>query len=211
MNFIFDLDGTVGNTLPLCIAAFRKAIEPFLGRSLSETEITDTFGPSEEGTIRHLVPDHYEAGLEAYLDWYQKLHIDYPTPFEGLPEIFEDLRASGSFVGMVTGKGHKSTLITLGQYGLMQHFDAIKTGSPEGPVKAERILEIIAERNDPKDSYLYVGDAPSDVDYCRTAGIRIIAAAWATTADLPRLRAKNPDYLFESISDFRSFIRSKLN
>ena len=26
---LFDFDGTVGNTLPLCIAAFQKAITPY--------------------------------------------------------------------------------------------------------------------------------------------------------------------------------------
>jgi len=35
MNFIFDLDGTIGNTLPLCVEAFHKAVEPFIGRTLS--------------------------------------------------------------------------------------------------------------------------------------------------------------------------------
>ena len=41
---IFDLDGTLGNTLPLCIAAFKQAIEPLAGRSLSDAEIIATFG-----------------------------------------------------------------------------------------------------------------------------------------------------------------------
>lgn len=53
---LFDFDGTVGNTLPLCIAAFQKAITPLAGRSFSEREIVATFGPSEEGTIRALIP-----------------------------------------------------------------------------------------------------------------------------------------------------------
>jgi beta-phosphoglucomutase-like phosphatase (HAD superfamily) len=53
---IFDLDGTIANTLPLCIAAFRKSIEPLLQASISDEEIIATFGPSEEGTIRKLIP-----------------------------------------------------------------------------------------------------------------------------------------------------------
>ncbi|MGQ1947507.1 HAD family hydrolase [Geofilum sp. OHC36d9] len=54
---IFDLDGTLGNTIPLCIEAFRKSIEPLIGKKLSDQEITSTFGPSEEGTIKVLVSD----------------------------------------------------------------------------------------------------------------------------------------------------------
>lgn len=48
---IFDLDGTIGDTVPLCIAAFKKSVEPLAGRVFSEEDIVSTFGPSEEGTI----------------------------------------------------------------------------------------------------------------------------------------------------------------
>jgi len=48
---IFDLDGTLANTLPLCVAAFRKSVEPLLDRAISDEKIIATFGPSEEGTI----------------------------------------------------------------------------------------------------------------------------------------------------------------
>mgnify|MGYP006357288589 CR=1 FL=1 len=41
---IFDLDGTIGDTVPLCIKAFRKAIEPLIERSVSDEEIIATFG-----------------------------------------------------------------------------------------------------------------------------------------------------------------------
>ena len=27
-HYLFDFDGTLGNTLPLCVAAFREALEP---------------------------------------------------------------------------------------------------------------------------------------------------------------------------------------
>lgn len=64
---IFDLDGTLANTLPLCIRAFRASIEPLANRALSDQEIIATFGPSEEGTIMKLAPDHYEQGVADYL------------------------------------------------------------------------------------------------------------------------------------------------
>ena len=48
---IFDLDGTVGDTVPLCIKAFKKSIEPLINKNVSDEEIIATFGPSEEGTI----------------------------------------------------------------------------------------------------------------------------------------------------------------
>ena len=40
----FDLDGTIGDTVPMCIRAFEKAVSPYAGHTLSEREITQTFG-----------------------------------------------------------------------------------------------------------------------------------------------------------------------
>ena len=41
-TIIFDLDGTIADTLPLCIAAFKRSIEPLLGREVGEAEIIAT-------------------------------------------------------------------------------------------------------------------------------------------------------------------------
>jgi phosphoglycolate phosphatase/pyrophosphatase PpaX len=44
---IFDLDGTLANTLPLCIQAFRQSVEPLTLKPLSDAEIIATFGPMD--------------------------------------------------------------------------------------------------------------------------------------------------------------------
>jgi len=104
---IFDLDGTIGDTVPLCIDAFRKSINPFMKRGISDEEIIATFGPSEEGTIKALIPEHYEEGIEQYLYYYKKLHKKCPKPFDGIVEVISDLKKKGILVSMVTGKGSK--------------------------------------------------------------------------------------------------------
>ena len=43
----FDLDGTIGDTIPMCITAFKKAVEPFTQHELSNEEIIQTFGLNE--------------------------------------------------------------------------------------------------------------------------------------------------------------------
>ena len=53
---IFDIDGTLANTIPLIIKAYRQAVEPLVHRSLTDDEIVATFGPSEEGSVRAMVP-----------------------------------------------------------------------------------------------------------------------------------------------------------
>jgi phosphoglycolate phosphatase/pyrophosphatase PpaX len=208
---LFDLDGTIGNTLPLCIAAFREAIEPLAKRQLTDEEIIATFGPSEEGTIARLLPNKQAEGLSQYLLRYEALHSSWPAPFDGIVEILSYLRAKRLVVGLVTGKGEQSTRVTLSNYGLEEYFDVIKTGVAFGPVKDRRIEEVIEEFSLDREEVLYVGDAPSDVKACQNCRIRIAAAAWAPTASIRELEEMHPDFVFASVADFFDFLRRKLD
>ncbi|MCD7969405.1 MAG: HAD family hydrolase [Alistipes sp.] len=203
---VFDLDGTIGNTLPLCIAAFREAVEPYMDRALSDGDIIATFGPSEEGTIMQLIPDHYSEGVEAYLHHYARLHDRCPTPFDGIREIIDKLRSAGLTVALVTGKGARSCEITLARYGLSEVFDTIETGSPAGQRKKQGIEAVMAAYGLNPDELIYVGDAPGDIEVCHALGVPIVAAAWAETADPEALLPLCPHRIFHSVVDFNAYI-----
>lgn len=207
---IFDLDGTIADTLPLCIAAFKKSIEPILGKQISDAEIIATFGPSEEGTIRTLIPLQEEAGVKSYLTHYQQLHHTCPAPFPGINELLETLQHKDVKLAMVTGKGKYSTRISLEQFGLTPYFDVLETGSPDGPNKVNGIRAVLKRLQVDAKECLYVGDAPSDILYCKEIGIPIAAAGWASTANIDALQAQHPEWLFESLSEFQSWILNSL-
>jgi len=204
---IFDLDGTIGNTLPLCIAAFRKAVEPFSGKVLSDQDIIATFGPSEEGTILKLIPDHYQQGVENYLRHYAELHDSCPLPFEGMREIIQKLRSSGIIVAMVTGKGERSCEITLDQYQLRPFFERIETGSPQGQRKKEGIQAVLDSFGLKPAEAIYIGDAPSDIEACHRLGVPIVAAAWAETARPEELIALKPHRIFYTVPEFAAYLQ----
>ena len=54
---IFDFDGTIANTLPVCINAFKRTVEPVLGKEMSLQEVRSYFGPAEEGIFAKHFPD----------------------------------------------------------------------------------------------------------------------------------------------------------
>jgi len=207
---IFDLDGTIADTLPLCIAAFKKSIEPLLGKAITEEEIIATFGPSEEGTIRRLIPTHEAAGVSAYLKHYEDLHYTCPAPFPGIRELLSMLKKKDVPLGMVTGKGIHSTQLSLAQFGLASFFEVLETGSPEGPNKINGIRSVLKRLGTNAAESLYVGDAVSDIRYCKEIGIPIAAAAWASTADEQSLRALQPEQLFLSVDSFHQWLEGQL-
>lgn len=208
---IFDLDGTLANTLPLCIQAFRKSVEPLIKRSISDDEIIATFGPSEEGTIMALAPNHYNKGVSDYLHFYESLHEMCPSPFDGIKEILETLRNNGVHISMVTGKGKHSTDISLKYFGLTHFFEIIETGSPDGARKAAGIQIILNALKDIKsDEVIYVGDASSDIIASRKVGVPVVAAAWAETAEPEKLKELKPDELFYTMKDFSNWMADKI-
>ena len=208
---IFDLDGTLANTLPLCIQAFRQSVEPLISRSISDADIIATFGPSEEGTIMALAPAHYDKGLADYLHYYKQLHNMCPVPFEGMNAILQGLKKKGVRIAMVTGKGKHSTDISLRHFEFTHFFEMIETGSPKGARKTEGIQIILDSLTDiKKDEVIYVGDAPSDITASRKVGIPIVAAAWAETSKPEKLQEMQPDELFYKIKDFEDWLLNRI-
>lgn len=205
---IFDMDGTIGDTMPLILRSFREAIEPRAGRSVSDDELMATFGPSEEGTILAFIPEHFEEGVAAYIQNYRTYHTEYPAPFDGIKELLEYLKSKQIKIGLVTGKGAAGAAITMRQYGLENVFDAIDTGVPEGPRKPEGLKVVLSQFGLEPDEAVYVGDAPSDITACRKVGVPIISAAWASTAEVQKLKEMNPDFTFESVAALSDYLKS---
>ncbi len=206
-NLIFDLDGTLGDTLPICIKAFQHSIGPFLQHNLTEAEITRHFGISEEGIISSLLPDNSKAGLAAFLDYYSYLLEKNPEPFPGVQQLLHVLQDKGHFITMVTGKSLQTAMITLKKFNIAHYFHDIFHGSPTGEIKTHCINELIHKHILNKNETVYIGDAVSDIIASHNCGIQVIAAGWASTADIPALAAADPDYLFTSFTEFADFLQ----
>jgi phosphoglycolate phosphatase/pyrophosphatase PpaX len=209
-GIIFDFDGTLADTLPLCIRAFRSSIEPRLGRSVSDAEIIATFGPSERGTIKALIPQAYEEGVAAYLEHYEQYHADYPDLFPGIQTLLGKLQQRNVRLALVTGKGEQSALMSLAFYQLTPYFSAFGYGDLSANSKTGNINRIVTDWQVRPEDVLYVGDAPSDILACRQAGVPIAAAAWASTAEPEQLAELKPDALFASVGAFHEWVLAQV-
>ena len=208
---IFDLDGTLGDTLPVCYAAFRAVFRRYLQREYTDEEIRATFGPSEEGVIARRIPAAARASaLELYLETYAREHSVCVTPFPGVGVLLEELARCSVRLGVVTGKGPKSAAISLRALGLGARFSEVAAGSPEGAVKPGAIRRMLAAWRVAPEEAAYVGDAPNDIAAARDAGVAAVGAAWAPTADPRRLAALSPDALCATVDDCRAWLLRRL-
>jgi phosphoglycolate phosphatase/pyrophosphatase PpaX len=208
---IFDLDGTTGDTLPLALAAFRETFRELAGGYISDEEIARHFGPSEEGTLRGILPGHVQEGLALYLEYYAELHDRMcPEPFDGVRELVAEIKRRGAICALVTGKASKSLDISLEKFGMTDAFDAIETGIAERPTKVEGIGRVLKKFSVAPEETLYVGDAPSDITAARELSCHVASAAWASTAEAGALEKMNPGMVFYDVKTLTEYLAARL-
>lgn len=205
-GIIFDLDGTLANTLPVCLTAFREVFIKYLNRNLTDGEIASYFGVSEEGILQQVVPLKWQDGLEMYLDEYAKAHKICARPFEGIELILNYCQANDIALAIVTGKGNRSAEISLEYLNLNGYFDIVETGSAQGGIKPLGIGRILDRWNLAADRVAYVGDSGSDIVDAKEAGVIPLAAGWAETTNVEQLRSMHPQETFITVQQFEEWI-----
>lgn len=181
---IFDLDGTIGDTLSHCVRAYQHVFRTFLQKDFTETEVMQLFGPTEEGILARQIPDRWQDGMEVYLEYYEQFHHHCPEPFPGIKEALDLLKSRGLAIGLVTGKGRQTTLSSLKYFGLTDYFQPIETGSLTGGIKTAAIQKTLELWKIDPQRVAYLGDAASDMDAAERAKVIGLRAQWAQTAQL---------------------------
>ncbi|WP_300702829.1 HAD family hydrolase [Bacteroides sp.] len=204
----FDLDGTIGNTIPLCIKAIKRAVEPYIMGEVSDAEIEQTFGLNEEGMIKQLVGDeNWKDALKDFYAVYSEMHDMCPQPFSGILDLIEELKSEAVCIVLITGKGERSCDITLRQFGLEKSFDRIITGNSQRNTKSDAIKTLLRTYKLQPGEMIYIGDTVSDIAACKEAGICCLSAAWANSDEIiPDLEEINPNRVCYSVHLLREFL-----
>lgn len=209
---VFDMDGTLGDTLPLCVESFARCVEEQTGRRPSEEEVTAHFSVSDRGILGGLLgmhPDAEELPVARFAAIYEELHGEYaPAPFEGAVETLRRLKAKGLRLALLTGKESYTALPTLRHFGMQGLFEAKLYGKPTHNCKAERLAELMRAWGLAPEELIYIGDAPSDVDQSHRAGVRIICAAWSpnTESDPTGCLDTTPDYRLTAFEELEPLL-----
>ena len=209
---VFDMDGTLGDTLPLCVESFTRCVEEHTGQRLSEAEVTAPFSVSDRGILGALLglhPDAPELPISRFVEIYEELHPQYaPAPFPGVVETLHRLRDSGLRLALLTGKEAYTALPTLRHFGLQDLFEEKLYGLPTHNCKAERLAELMQRWQLAPEELIYIGDAPSDIEHSHRVGIRIISAAWSPHVENDPAEDTTPDFRLTSLSQLEPLIAS---
>lgn len=205
-GFIFDIDGTLTSTNQLIFDSFNFIAKKYLKRTFSDEEIISMFGPTEDVILKEWCGDKYEEARKDYYRYYSE-HHGIAGLYEGIKEILHQLKDKGYPIGIFTGKGRESSIITLRKLRVDHYFDLIITGddvenhkpSPEGILKFVNHFGLKPAR------VLMIGDSVSDVIASKEAGIKIASVLWDSYGK-EEVKTLGSDYYFHTVEELRELL-----
>ncbi len=213
---LFDLDGTLVDTIPLILACYqhtlaahlpgydpgRKAIIGNLGRSLDDIlfDYASGAGAADPGaTSREM--------LTTYRAFQRETLSRLIRPYEGMREALEQLRGRGLTLGLVTSKVEWAARECYEYHGLGEFLsigvfhDDTERHKPD----PQPLLYAAAKGGLDAARTVYVGDSVHDMAAGKAAGMRTIAALWGPFEREDLVRA-GADELAERPADLLTII-----
>lgn len=207
---IFDFDGTLADTLPVCFLAFESVFKKFDDREVTSEEIKAMFGPSETGIIRENLNNNHDEAIELYYEIYREQHENLVQNNEDINTLLRKLKTTGYKLGIVTGKARRSLDISLDCLRLDEFFDVIITGDdvefpkphPEGIYKALEYLDVLPEEA------VFLGDSDADIMAGKQANVFTIGVHWLPNYQTIEFSVQ-PDEVYSSINELIAFFSEK--
>ena len=196
---LFDLDGTVVDTVELIVDSFRHATRTVLGVALPDEVITAGVGRPLMEQMRRLSPERAEELYRVYREYNHLRHDELIREYEGVREMLDALRAAGRRLGIVTSKSADTAAMAFRAVDLGDRFDAVVTASDTAAHKPspQPLLLCLERLGASPGGALYVGDSPVDIEAGRAAGMATAAVSWGVFSREDLLAAR-PDHWVES-------------
>jgi len=207
------MDGTLTDTNRLIFASFNHVIGKYLGKTMEPREIIALFGPPEEGGLEKLLgAERVNIAMDDLCEFYAQHHPEMASLHAGVEEVLQFLKSRGIRLAVFTGKGIRTTTITLEALGLSRYFDLVVSGTDVVNYKPhpEGIRKVIATFDVKPEQVLMVGDALTDVRASRAAGVRIAAVVW-DSYDRDGVLQADSDIVFHNVGEMMDWFRSHIN
>lgn len=203
---IFDLDGTLLNTLGDLRAAVNHALARF-GYPVKDTEeVRLAVGNGVAKLMERVLPGglenpDFEACLKSFREYYSQHLQDQTVPYPGILEALASLKEKGYALGIVSNKFDAAVKQLREDYfsdtirvAIGESADVRKKPAPDCVYKA------IAELGCRKEEAVYVGDSDVDVATAHNSGLCCIGVTWGFR-DARVLEEAGADWMIQTPSE----------
>ena len=206
---LFDLDGTLIDSIELILRSYRHTMQVHYGSAPPDHHWMTGLGTPLWVQFRQFTED--EAQISAMVATYREYNLAHHDglvrAYDGVVEEVRALDAGGARLGLVTSKMRQGALRGLRLVGLDDVFDAV-VGSDEvtnpkpHPEPVERAVALLGAD---LETTVYVGDSIHDMASGRAAGVRTAAVLWGPFGR-GHLEGAAPDYWLERPADLLTLL-----
>lgn len=181
---IFDLDGTILNTLEDLADStnYALSVNHFPQRTMEE--VRDFVGNGIGKLIERAVPAQTESAvvekvLSDFTVYYGQHCADKTRPYDGITELIQKLKDEGCKIAVVSNKADFAVRQLCEQY-FPNLFDFV-VGEREGIRRKpapDSVLEVLERLGVSKENTLYIGDSDVDIQTAKNACVDQISVEW---------------------------------
>lgn len=177
---IFDLDGTLVDTVDLIVASFQHAFSEVAQVQVTRADATAWIGRPLREVLQARDPARADALFASYLAYNRANSADMIRPFPGVLELVEDLARQSIATAVATSKGRESARLALEMVGLADHLPTVVALEDTARHKPypDPLIEALARIDAAAAQACYVGDAPVDIEAARAAGMASVAVTY---------------------------------
>jgi pyrophosphatase PpaX len=200
---LFDLDGTLIDTIELILSSARHAFEEWPVRPTDEEWVRGIGTPLVQQLRAYAANDDEVALLLARYRRYQNEHHDRLTRcYDDVPDVIAALADRGHQMAVVTSKASPIAHQSLAFVGL-DHFFPVVVGyddTARHKPDPEPVRVALSRLGVSPDDAVFVGDSPHDILAGNGADVMTIAALWGPF-DRETLADARPDYFIECMAE----------
>ena len=184
---IFDLDGTLGDTLFTLTESMNSVLSEFSFPLVDDAHICRSIGNGMLMLCRRCIPaEHYNDEnvylpfQEKYKEAYARNYLDIDEPYEGLIEVITELKSRGYAVASLSNKPHRYTVDIVEKLfgkGTFADVRGMIEGVPAKP-NPTSFLDIAAKLGFTAENTIMIGDSEPDINVANNAGADCIAVTW---------------------------------
>lgn len=181
---VFDLDGTLLNTLEDLMNAVNYALERYGYPQRSSAEIRAFLGNGARKLMECALPkgidsQDFEKILASFREYYTAHCEEKTCAYDGIPEMMQQLKEAGCRLAIVSNKPDRAVKHLNQTYfsGCVQAAIGEKEGIRRKPAP-DMVENALAQLNSRKEETVYVGDSEVDIQTASNAGLDCISVSW---------------------------------
>ncbi|SEO58835.1 HAD-IA family hydrolase [Propionispora vibrioides] len=198
---LFDLDGTLLDTMKLITTSYQITIRHFTGKTVEAAHISKLVGTSIHNILSHFAVEPTAETIGFYKKTSAAMHDDMVLIYPGVSETLQLLKEKQVSIGLVTSKIKDLAAMGLALFSLEPFFDVLvcMEDTTKHKPDPEPVLEAcrrLAVRD--LSRVLMVGDSPFDIRCAKRAGVKTAVVTWSDFSP-EELAAEEPDYTIASM------------